>query len=126
MSAANPFALAAEALQDTADRLSTRVLYGEPALAPHLADVRAALAVFERLASVEVEVSYQDPPARVRFTARYLSSIGINEVRSREIHESIRGDRWWVQGMDPGYHETQALVDILAAIECRLRNEAQP
>jgi hypothetical protein len=121
--AANPFAVAAEALRlhssyqqraidacvvaGTTDPASERETLGE---------IKAALAVFERLAAVDVTLSEQDGIVEPRVFV---------EARSGPRFYGVSLLHVW-QDEDHSQAEVEAVVHIIAALECRRRNEAQP
>lgn len=133
MSAANPFAVAVDALQETADRLSTRVLYGEPALASRLDDVRAALAVFDRLAALANRVERNVLEGEVEH--RLPNSVGgiVSAVKwtNDEADEICLPDElfgtWIVETESfhyctPDFAEEDTVLRLLSVLECRRRN----
>jgi hypothetical protein len=127
--ATNPFAIAVEALREREesltdnyrDALHVAEIYSENKAVvesqteiaawflERLADTRAALAVFERLAAIEVK--FLEFPAM---------SEAFATAESPPV--SVSGS---IPGM-PEAHEAKAACHLRLALECRRRNEAQP
>lgn len=138
MSAANPFAVAVEALGERFERLlddrrdalhvaeiyseNRAVVEGQAVIAADALErlhvTRAALAVFERLAAFEVQVQEQGGTVEHRFFAEVWKTTQPTAYAASLLNV-------W-QPEDADQAEVEAVAHLAAAIECRRRNEARP
>lgn len=128
MTTANIFAIAVEGL-----RLRESLLVSAPSLASMAKDEefgfkarldrnRAALAVFERLATIADGITYDcdDGRGRVALGDEYREMVSTPD-RSRSY-----GLRWSVDGETPEGAEAEALLVLASALRCRYLQEVAP
>jgi hypothetical protein len=116
---ANPFAVAVEALKERLHALENYAVSLRDVEAT-LADTRAALAVFDRLASVEVAIEKQGGVVEPRVFV--LARIP-RQHRAEGFYGASLLHVW--QPEDHDQAEVEAVAHIIAAIECRTLIEAQ-